>query len=1141
MSHTHLNIFSSIDKFDKNLYLHKLCTKIKKRKRTIKMAIWDIDYKDRSYPISIKEDYVFFMITLYKKMGIDILILFNSLIEGFNHWYGYNSFVAKNVLILWNQNIILRPIFNVEKNVIIIKELKGIISLNGEIDYVGNLSNLEKNVLFNNRARDFIVGCFKTGIFKDDSQVVAKINILDNIGKLCFIGKTLTNIKYINTPFDLNDIALIDIFKEVECTLGPRIMKIQTKDAIKDVKRILNNEEPKSIPKIKTSFNWRAIRGEFGTMSYLMGKIIVNQVAPIFKKWNGIWAGFRREPFLGKTIPKSVRKSYEDLLGHKGNKQYYIINIPDGVDMDTFGKDNLRSIFYIGDKLSETERVRQEKIKVKMLLKNIRGKTSSKAANFDLYQLKDIVKALRSWIEDTGVKAIRGSKEDQQKIRRLLSNIINLLNRNSNKQIMGTFFLLKNAKLESASDTRMIVIAPTLLKIFEVITYNEVILQLESFISKDEDKWQYQKGARIGGSTTKAMVELRDKVEQKRADGVLMLDITKGYESVDLFMLNDAIKALIGYSNLRLKFLLLAWVTFVFNIDIMISGKIIKKTKGIPMGLMFSPLMFVIYVNYCLRNIFKDNLIMYIDDIAIILNTGKNLLLLEQERNNDNDPVKYIKSIVGALESGGLLINFNKAVLITSSIELKNQIKSAFNKVKIGDSIKYLGREVLIKGDLLLPGDMDVTKGITDLIRQIPLWSPLIIRLCAFNGGLEGRSRFQAMMWEVSLVCKKNLINRAFLFYGLSFENLSIIQLLFLLGNYFKLSFNAFSMLKWQREDKLNNNVVSPQIAKARMDVIKNALLMDIPDIDNITKNNFDIWFDYEFISKSFKDDYFVSWNKLSEKVWNRFRYMIISVFWEKLHDDDVESEKFGYAWRKIFCWILGVNNHLDKKKEMKFFSLVNRFAFLLDIAFCEFKNDNFMDLIFSLDQQIENLFANIISFKEMNLIKLDPIFDDYDSKQIGSNFLSKVAFVEAINKDSIDNISKNKNWKFMIDSVGGNLKKLFDLLSRDLPAGGKSLDEIQHENKLFKKGLMSLRSLLIKWLIVLDSIYKDGNIEFRSWDYMTAYVNVMFSLYSQEIDKQVQIFEVVNFQLDEDNRFIIDSNIEYNYISHIQKIDFSL
>lgn len=1134
MSHNQLTILSLTSKYERDLIFHNIATKIKKRSRTISIGVWNIDFKDVNYPVDIKENYVFFMITAYKKFGIDILILFNSSIQYGAHWYGYNAWKMGNVIILWNQNIIIRPKYIENDKIILINEIKAVISCKNVV-HIDLLSQEEKNIIYLKKPRQFLIGLYSNNIFQYTNNLKSRINVISEKGDMFFIGKFLNKVNYIVTPYNLNTIAMINVFKKVECTLGPKLVRLKSKNVIKDVKRILNGEEPKSFPTVKKSLNWNALRGDFGTMSYLMGNILVNQLSPVFKKWNGIWSCFRKEPFLGKTIPDTVKFSYKVLLGDNKDKKYYHIDIPIGVDTDTFPKETSYQLF--DKELNDGKDFKMDKefdIRMKLLMSKIRVKTYSEAANFDMYQLKDITKAIKSWFTNCGSKAILGDIKYRKKINNLLRMIIDLLNKYCMEQCMVTFFLLKDRKLESASDTRMIAIAPTLVKVFEVLTYNEVFNNCEEIIGKDYDIWKYQYGARSNSSTTKAMVELRDKMEEKSADGVITLDISKGYESVDYFKLIEAVKLFTGL-KLRLRFLLLSWITIVHNLNIYISGDIIKKTKGIPMGLMFSPLMFIIYVNFLLRQVNKEDLIMYIDDIALVLFTKREANSYNADRARD--PIIEINEIINALKVGDLLINFKKAKLITSSDILINEVKKQFPFIKAGDSLKYLGREIFIKGELLLPCDIDISSGIFELIRQIPRWSPLVIRLSVFNGGLEGKSRFQAMMWEVSIDCRKKLIDRAAIFYGSSFENLSIYQILLVLGNYFRLGFNAYVLKNWYRSSP--NNQVPQDIVNKRIKVIKESLLLGVDLIDHKTDTLFEGWFKYSDINTFWVEDYFICWKKFSKYIWNKFKYMILFDYWDEINNGKLDQEIKGFAWNKVFCWLIGVD--YDKGEKIMFFSIIKRFAFLLDLTFGTFKNNILLDLIYLLNEQIEYLFDDIYNNRRIRQIQiLEPFNIQYDKNNMISAFLSKIALLEAINKDGYAKIINSKKWIFMLKKLGGFGLLIFDSFVKVNNYMGEELEKCRKINREFVDGLNVVRQKVVKWLLVFDSIYKDNNIEFQNRKNIISYVKVMFALYNNELDKQMNILEVVNFQLEDDDKFAIDLNIEYNYIKYMENTGFS-
>lgn len=1059
------------------------------------------------------EEFIFFIINTYKKFNIDILFIWNSKIVNNGNWYGYNSFMLNNLLILWNQNLIIRPEKIDNEGVVFIKDIKLLVAIN---DVSVNLFDLERNVLFKKKSEYSLLGIVNSNIL-ENNKIKAKINFLDVERKVIFAGRTLNAIKIIPTIFGLSSIGLFFVFRNVECSLGPRLQKIKSKETISDIKNILNNEEPKSILSFKKVFYWNIFRGSFGTISYLLGKIMVNQIAPIFEKWNGLWSSFRKEPFLGKIIPNTVIFSYKILLGDDDNKKYFVSEPIEGIDLDTFTKGTLKSAFYAGkDCLKES-------LRYNLIMSNLKHTgTSSEAANFDMYRLKDIMKGVKEWFEEKTEGAISGNLRDQNAIRSLLYNIIEKLNKNCDKQYMVAFFLLKDPKLVSASDTRMIVVAPTLFKIFEVIIYNEVVKICNDIMDQNANKWQYQYGARFASSTTKAMVDLRDKVGEHNVKGIMFMDISKGYESVNLKLLMDAIKDFIGVSNLRCRFLLLSWVSFVSNIDIIIAGKVIKRTKGIPMGLMLSPLMFIIYVEFWLRKIDnKQNLIMYIDDIALILSD-----------DIEENPAQSIKKISDNLLKGGLFMNLNKAKLLSDDEKLINQIKEEIPDIISAKVVKYLGRDISMKGESLIPGNIMYRNDIVSLMAKVPIWSPLIIRLSIFNGGLEARNLFQAMMWEIPREVKETLVERARIFYTPCFGNLRHWQLILLLNNYFRLSFSAYMVKEWLKITPNKKNVPI-NIREKRIEQIKECLKFSTTEsryYDALIDARFrdaENWIDYGIIEKCWNNDYFLFWKNLTRKIWNEYKYMILKNIWTRPSPD---AEK-NYYWNEAYCWLIGVES---KEKGIIYISIIKRFAVLLDMLTGEMKNEAIQEVIYLLNSRLEFCMECIINDLDYGEIDIEFIrHDKIDTLMVNKEFLTKIALLEVLNKDGYLNVLRDDMWIEIMKESGEQFLAFYSLLARAVGGkhyGNKKISDYQvkKQNRAWINKLNDVREKIIKWLLMIDSIYKDQNIELKNVQIIITYMKTMKILYKNELDKQLEIFNLVEFQLEEDERFVISGNLEY-------------
>ena len=112
------------------------------------------------------------------------------------------------------------------------------------------------------------------------------------------------------------------------------------------------------------------------------------------------------------------------------------------------------------------------------------------------------------------------------------------------------------------------------------------------------------------------MYYLRYKIDRYQAVGLVNVDITKGYERL---IFNNLMKAIDMLESVVTKRILKVWAFMVSNLDYMINGKIVKSTKGIPMGLALSPVVFVLYLHKALEGIDKEYLVSYMDDISILM------------------------------------------------------------------------------------------------------------------------------------------------------------------------------------------------------------------------------------------------------------------------------------------------------------------------------------------------------------------------------------------------------------------------------------------------------------------------------------------------------------------------------------------
>ena len=111
------------------------------------------------------------------------------------------------------------------------------------------------------------------------------------------------------------------------------------------------------------------------------------------------------------------------------------------------------------------------------------------------------------------------------------------------------------------NDIRIISIVPTLLKVWESLIYDRIISLLTEKINS---KVQYQYGGMRGMSTFDALFAVQEKYHNNCGQGILYIDLAKGYDTVQWDILEEDIRA-IGESNERN--MLKLWLIMVKNTD----------------------------------------------------------------------------------------------------------------------------------------------------------------------------------------------------------------------------------------------------------------------------------------------------------------------------------------------------------------------------------------------------------------------------------------------------------------------------------------------------------------------------------------------------------------------------------------------
>ena len=210
------------------------------------------------------------------------------------------------------------------------------------------------------------------------------------------------------------------------------------------------------------------------------------------------------------------------------------------------------------------------------------------------------------------------------------------------------------------------------------------------------------------------------------------MDMSKGYDKVNLSILEECIKKKIMEPEIQK--LALVWLKLVKAMDLSANDEIIKRTRGLPMGLSLSPIFFALYVNYAVDEIKKDRISMYLDDLAFVLTKG------DAEGN-----LKMLQNIMDAFARCELIINTKKTIYITDDKELDDMLKMRFKKV---NSANYLGRLISLNGDgkIALDNRFYNLKGFRS--NSIPFWSTFFVKRIVFNAALDAKLRYRLLMWS---------------------------------------------------------------------------------------------------------------------------------------------------------------------------------------------------------------------------------------------------------------------------------------------------------------------------------------------------------------------------------------------------------
>ena len=886
----------------------------------IKVAIWNL----QSLNIKISQRYVKieFIRDFFNNNKFDILWLIDVndvetiILNGFKKYTD-----NRNVLFI-RDNLELE--FTISKNLIFddFSKLAFIYVTPASDDII-----LKQNFITLIKSQYSIFGDINLKSNKDLNKYVTHFAGEDSL-QTGVISKKTAKVYTFAAPSDHN-LILCEIKAKCKFNCSLRISSIGIENAKTNINRILDGKIPDFKPIVKIKQTYFGLNDRENTLNQMINEYLKNNVSKIYKRYNYLWKYDRREPFLGKKVCDGVKTTYETHL--RANKD---------------------KIYFDCEKMILSESV-YKYLQVKV--------SKSKAINDDFVTLRDICEA-------TNVKLLNENTNRNL----ILNNIIDVINKLKKVLNAETFFLQKNKTVATFSDVRVIIIIPTLVKIYESLTYNIIAEYISKFFNNKQNKYQY--GAIKGGSTYNAMIDVRLKMEKFGAKGVIFLDISKGYDNIDFNILNMAINQI---DNNDIRQILLNWSKMVYNVDVVVNDDKIKRTRGVPMGLSFSPMLFILYVDYVLQNVDKANLVMYIDDLAIILKND----------NSAHDNLDNVLSIIEKFENAYLTINKKKTVLLTSDNNLKGVFGEFF---PIVNSEKYLGRLIGLNGDGIIKNDDRFFNMKAFRCAAFPYWSHFFVKRLIGISALDAKIRFRFMMWSTDNPhIRTSLWRNSWFYYKKGMGVYSYTQLSFSTFNIFRYFIDPNDILNWsvKLEQGIPKNIIITEIKQKLKVIVK-----DINDhgmaMINKAIDDIDIRIDFGFKAK---EDPFNFNNLFLKQLWRDFKANML-----KQYIDEKSKAK------------IEIYNNIRKITNSKIF---NHSAIIQRIAF--------RHLFLSKKQKKKQLFEILV---------LQKLSTELDTKLKAKEDVNTDNCFICDNEDYIDSIL-NKNDEEFVNYCTSEYKKLWKFL----------------------------------------------------------------------------------------------------------------